>query len=290
MKKVILITYAVISFCFMYAQKQVNGVIYIHLPNFSGQVIPNKGRQNNFELTQVSVKPNNITDEDVWFRDNQISLDYESYSFYGYKSDEPTTRNLKRFFPSNVGDLTITYCEKYDTYYAVYYSINGEGYNGVVLVALYDKSFKPIATLDFTAFMYAPQTKQGDEEYVLQTISHAHLVGNTLYIQHGHNTYAASSYNQNAYISAIDITNGRIIWTTEPLTCNSNFIIVDNSIICGYGFTAEPDYLYIVDINTGARRNRYKLAKAPALITRKGNYIYVRTYNKDYIYKLEYGN
>ncbi len=265
-------------------------VKYVSAPNFSGQVLQSEGIHDALSLTQVSVTPNEITDTDEWFRKNDIQTDYKRYSFFGYKSDEAENVRLKKFFPAMFGDYVIIYCEEYSSYYAVYYTIQGEGYGGIVFLALFDKQFNQIAALDFSALMYAPKTKQGDEDYVRQTISNAHLVGNILYIQHGHHTYAASSYNQNAYISAVNLKDGSIIWTSKPLTCNSDFIIVGNSIICGYGFTAEPDYLYIVDINTGERKKQYKLDSAPEYIAKRGNQIYVRTYYKDYEFRIPYSD
>lgn len=290
MKKILIISITLIIFgvCNGCSQQTIQ---YVAAPNFSGQVIRSGEKQDVLSLTQVSVKPINTTDTDEWFSTNDLKLDYKTYNFFvEYKSYKPENLKMKRLFPAKIGEYDVMYCEEYDSYYAVYYTIPKEGYNGVFLLALYDKQLRQIASLDFSTFMYAPKTKQGDEDYVRQTISHAHLVDNILYVQHGHRTYAASSYNQNAYISAINITDGNIIWTSEPLTCNSNFIIVGNSIICGYGFTAEPDYLYIVDINTGERKKQYKLDSAPVYIAKRGNQIYVSTYYKDYEFRIPYSD
>ena len=76
----------------------------------------------------------------------------------------------------------------------------------------------------------------------------------------------------NAYITALDRNSNQIIWRSQPLICNaSNFIIIDRVIICGYGFTAEPDYLYLIDKTTGNILQQIKLKTAPSYIIPKDN-------------------
>ena len=286
MKKLIALVVCVTTTFFSSISLFAGNVIIAHRPNFDGEVAATTIVPSSISLKQLSVTPNQITDEDNWFAKNELNTECITYSFFGYKSDLPENQEKKGLFPNTIfGIYHIIYAEEYKDYWAVYYA-ERDGYVGVKALSLYDKRLNNIATIDFSAFNYAPRIKEGDEDYVFQTISQAHLVGDILYIQHGHNTYASSSYNQNAYISAINITNGNILWTTKPLTCNSTFVILDNCILCGYGFTAEPDYLYVLDINTGARLKQYKVAKAPEILIVKDNLLYVRTYNKDYVFQI----
>ena len=45
-----------------------------------------------------------------------------------------------------------------------------------------------------------------------------------LYVSHSHNTYAKSSMGTNAYIIAVDLVTGKILWRSAPLVANaSNF-------------------------------------------------------------------
>ena len=53
-------------------------------------------------------------------------------------------------------------------------------------------------------------------------------------------------------------------------------------IFCGYGFTAEDDYLYQLDKNTGEVIDRLPLKKMPDLMAEKDDRLYVHTYSYDY--------
>jgi serine/threonine protein kinase len=242
-------------------------------PNFNGSTL-SYAHSDYFTLKQKSVKSNNITDDAIWFQNNNLQLDYSEYSKINYDLS---------VFPSEYKSASIFYSEEYQGYYAAYY---GNSYSDIHYILLAEKDFNIRYALDFTSFKEAPFVNPGDEGFVSQSVRYAHIVGDVLYVQHGHMTYAYSSGGQNAYISAIDLTSGNILWTTEPLTSNCNFIIVDDTIICGYGFTAEDDYLYLVDIKTGRRRQSIKVASGPEIIIRKNEQVYVRTYNKDYVFDI----
>jgi hypothetical protein len=54
-------------------------------------------------------------------------------------------------------------------------------------------------------------------------------------------------------------------------------------IFCGYGFTAEDDYLYQLDKNTGEVIDRLPLKKMPDLMAEKDDRLYVHTYSYDYV-------
>ena len=49
--------------------------------------------------------------------------------------------------------------------------------------------------------------------------------------------------------------------------------------LTGYGFTAEPDWLYLLDRRTGRVVERLSLPSAPEKITRRGKRFLVRTYD-----------
>ena len=101
-----------------------------------------------------------------------------------------------------------------------------------------------------------------------------------------HLTYAESAPS-NAYIMAISLDDYSVIWKSEPLVCNSyNFEIVDDIIFTGYGFTAEPDYLFQIDRLTGRVLEKYKINSRADYIIYKDDKLYVRTYDTDYIFEV----
>ena len=56
----------------------------------------------------------------------------------------------------------------------------------------------------------------------------------------------------NAYVSAIDVQTMKALWHSAPLVSNAaNFEVVGDYLITGYGFTAEPDFLFVLRRDTG---------------------------------------
>lgn len=143
-----------------------------------------------------------------------------------------------------------------------------------------------IAGLDFTDYMYAPGLVETDKDFVDERVHDAKIVNGILYVSIFHYTYAASAPS-NAYIVAISLEDYSVIWKSKPLVCNSlNFEIVDDIIFCGYGFTAEPDYLYQLDRITGCVLEETELKSKPDYIIYVDNTLYVRTYNTDYVFEI----
>lgn len=140
-----------------------------------------------------------------------------------------------------------------------------------------------IAVLDFTDYMYSPDYRIEDMDYVEEKVYDAKIKDGILYVSTFHYTYAASAPS-NAYITAISLEDCSVIWKSQPLLCNSlNFEIMDDIIFCGYGFTEEDDYLYQIDRLTGTVLEKYKLMSKPDYIIYKEGKLYIRTYNTNYV-------
>lgn len=262
------------------SQLEFPSPVSIKTPNFEGNVLPTKSK-NFLTLKFASKKKNQIIDDEDWFINNQISLP----TYTVYNEFRNIRGNLPTSIPIKYNDYIITDGFKYNTYNIFFYGVNfGEKRFAIITD---DKNTKIEHFLDFKNFNSAPKTLEGDEDYVFQSIHWAIIENNVLFISHGHSTYAKSTFGKNAYISAIDLETYEIIWTTEPLTCNSTFIIVNNSIICGYGFTAETDYIFVLDKNTGSRIQKIKIDKGPSYIIQKENKILVRTYDHDYEFDIK---
>ena len=254
--------------------------ILIETPNFNGIQL-NEESENIVSLSQVSSSPNEIIDDEAWFNQNNLTLPI--YKVYNEFRNEKG--NVSENVPNKIDELRITDGFSYlegDIYFY------GKNFGDKSLVMITDKDKRSVKhCLDFSNFSSSPQTVKGDEDYVYQSVNWAILESDVLYISHGHNTYAKSSFGQNAYISAIDLKSYKILWTTEPLTCNSTFSLVGNSIICGYGFTDEPDYLFVIDKKNGRRVEKINLTSGPDYIIPKNNELFVRTYNKNYVFEIK---
>ena len=105
--------------------------------------------------------------------------------------------------------------------------------------------------------------------------------------------YGASVMNGYAqpdtcFMFAYDLKNEKLLWRSADQTYNSmNFLVKGDVIFCGYGFTAEDDYLYQLDKNTGEVIDRLLLKKMPDLMAEKDDKLYVHTYSYDYVIEVQ---
>jgi outer membrane protein assembly factor BamB len=117
-------------------------------------------------------------------------------------------------------------------------------------------------------------------------IAFAQLVGNTLLVELAYNGYAKESGGKNGYFAAFDATTGALAWVTDPLVANAyDAVVAGGSVITGYGFTAEPDFLFVLDLATGKVDQKIPLKSGPEAIRAKGDQIFVRSYDVDYVFK-----
>lgn len=243
---------------------------------------PRRGAE---RLAVVSTRRNQITDEADWFARHGLALPlYEipDAPSVGWSSPaEP----LPSFVPLRLRGLRLTKAVRQrDRVLAVY----GEDFSsGRYLVALDRATGRFSYGFDFVNYALAPGATAREREFVYQDIAWAAEEGGTLYVAHAHNTYARSSRGLNAYLTALDTRRGRVLWRSAPLVANaSNFELVGDHIVSGYGFTKEPDFLYLLDKQTGEVRQRLPVRSGPEYIIRKGDRLHVRAYDADFVLRL----
>jgi hypothetical protein len=72
----------------------------------------------------------------------------------------------------------------------------------------------------------------------------------------------------------------KLLWRSAAQVANAaNFVFVNDTVVTGYGYTAEPDYLYALDRATGKVKGRVLLPSAPIRIVRRGTTLTVDTYD-----------
>ena len=232
------------------------------------------------KLVKTAESKNSITDDAQWFARHDLSL--------------PTwevpnrLRNIEGTIPSQVpdryGDLPIVAALSHPDHAVLMY---GPDYSGGTVLAVVGESGEVRGLLDFEAWRRAPKTAPGDEAFVDQRVVWGQAVDGVLYVSTGHNTYAKSSGGHTGYISAVDLATGELLWRSDPLVANSgNFLVRDGWIITGYGFTAEPDFIYVLDGRTGKTKSKQRLKSGPHVILAKGDRLFVRTYDTDYEFSL----
>jgi len=64
------------------------------------------------------------------------------------------------------------------------------------------------------------------------------------------------------------------------------FVVAGNLIVSGYGFTAEDDFLYLLDRRTGNVLDRVRVPSAPEVIKLRGDRLHVRTYDRQVVARI----
>jgi hypothetical protein len=141
--------------------------------------------------------------------------------------------------------------------------------------------------LDFGAFARPPRVAAGAADLVTEQVLFARERDGVLYVETAHQTYAAASGGRNGYVAAIDLRTRKTLWRSPALVANAGtFVLAGDALVTGYGFTDEPDYLYLLDPRTGRVRDRVLLPSAPERIVRRGNRLLVHTYDHDVVVEL----
>lgn len=207
----------------------------------------------------VSEQENDIIDTQEWVAENNLFLPMLGYQWEDYieREENAPAYNSAIMYANNVF---------YDENYVYEWSST--------LLNIYDRST--------TQLLYSI-SYQMDQWYLMGNC--AYLRDGILYMCYNYNGYAQPG---TCYLLAYDVEKDAVVWRSEDQTYNSmNFLVRDNIIICGYGFTAEDDYIYQIDMNTGRVIDKTKLNKQPELFSEKDGQLYVRTYSYDYVFDMK---
>jgi hypothetical protein len=221
-------------------------------------------------LERVSSKPNEITDQDAWFTRN------------GLPRPERDPGSLPEDIPRQFRDATLVRAfTGGDSLFLLY----GKDFGDLrYLMAANPKTFAFKYGYDFQRWEHPPE-EFGD--FTNQRVLWAVEEDGTLYVSHGHSTYAKDSRGRNAYLTAINPKTDEILWRSPSLVANANtFVVLGDLIVSGYGFTAEPDFLYLIDRKTGQVTGRHPVKTGPEQILLKDDQIFVRCYNTDEVFRV----
>ncbi len=204
-------------------------------------------------LTQNSVTANEITDDDAWFQKHDTSE--------------------QEFLASRLEAMDMD---------MNYYEANGELFE--IMQSFHNVNTHKI--LDISTFIHGEKFDELPEVTLPLELNCIAVQNNMLFFSVAHRQYAAD-YPSTAYIVAIDLNTYEVLWKTQPLTCNSNnFVVIENYIVCGYGFTDEKDYLKIIDIHDGQVVEEIPLKSMAESLIVDNNQLYVRCYNVDYVFDI----
>ena len=121
-----------------------------------------------------------------------------------------------------------------------------------------------------------------EKDFASAHILHALAKGDMVYVSLSHNTYAKATKGKNAFIQAYNL-KGEWLWNSDFLVSNSkNFLVFDDHLISGYGFTAELDYLFQLNRHSGKTLMKYKLVNGPDWFAHKApGVLHILTYDRD---------
>jgi hypothetical protein len=223
-------------------------------------------------LVQLSAERNAIIDEAAWFTKHGLALPIWDVGGRAFGSaGDPLPPEIPMSFK---GGRLVQAIRGVGCSIAIY----GLGYASHHLVVR-DEAGDALGAFDFSAYAHVP----GDGGHGQQDIAWAHAQDGVLLVSTRHMGYASESGGLNAFITAIELGSGQLLWRSEPLVSNSHdFLVLDGWIFTGYGFTAEPDFLFVLDMKTGEVVEKTKVKSGPEVILEKGGRIFVRTYDRDY--------
>ena len=206
-----------------------------------------------FELEKVYEVKNDITDLEVWEASNKITVPQFPYS---------------------------------DEYY--FYTFTGNHFYEATGIIISGKNH--CYNIDMNSFSMIPdKVFEANDPFTDDRgyVNFAKIKDGILYVSTGHKGYTANNPST-GYITAIDLGNGEVLWKSAPQVSNAyNFEIIGDVIICGYGFTDEDDFLYVLNRTNGQVMEQIPLKSMAEYIVAKGSTLYVRTYNRNYEFSIK---
>lgn len=174
-------------------------------------------------------------------------------------------------------DLVLADREK-EGWLALYQSpLGAMGENQTYRAILFDTSGRRVWDLDLNPFFSRP------DQLEIQDIRYE---DGSLYFNEACQTYARDADGACSSLIKVDPETRQVEWRTPYLVSNDIFILHGPYVIAGYGFTAEPDYLYLIDRGTGRIVSREPLDSAHDYLEVENGTLRVVTYTSVYRFEL----
>lgn len=110
-----------------------------------------------------------------------------------------------------------------------------------------------------------------------------------LYFNEGCQSYSREAGGQCSSLVRVDPRAGRVEWRTAPLTSNNVFLVHGPYVVAGYGFTAEPDALFLLDRATGRVLATHGLDSAHSYLEFRDGDLFVVTQGSLYRFRVPTG-
>jgi len=109
-------------------------------------------------------------------------------------------------------------------------------------VAAFDCSGATLFRLPLDGFFSRPDRLE---------VQDARMDGHVVYFNEACQSYSRGAKGKCSSLVAIDPFSASILWRTPALVSNNRFLVYPSYIVTGYGFTAEPDFLFVVRRSDG---------------------------------------
>jgi hypothetical protein len=177
--------------------------------------------------------------------------------------------DVPSFVPRTLGTLELFVLDEADAGYLAFYREPydlhscqlGGGENCAYEVRHYDTAGKARWQLRLNDLM------SSHDHLEVQDIR---LAGGVLYFNEACQSYASGAGGRCSSLVAVDPVARKVLWRTPPLVSNSRFVVRGCYLVAGYGFTAEPDFVFLVSRATGKVLQKIPLASAPEKMTLVG--------------------
>lgn len=151
------------------------------------------------------------------------------------------------------------------------------------------------ANVAYRAILYAADGSRAWDTHLNRFLSRTdHLevqdvryANGRLYLNEACQSYSREAGGACSSLLAVDPVAGTVEWRTPPRTSNNVILLHGPYIVAGYGFTAEPDSLYLIDRATGRILDRQPLDSAQGYLEMLGDALVVVTTDQVYRFAIE---
>ncbi|MGE0396971.1 MAG: hypothetical protein AB7T06_09655 [Kofleriaceae bacterium] len=91
-----------------------------------------------------------------------------------------------------------------------------------------------------------------------------------LYFNEACQSYSSEQGGQCSSLVAVDPHANKVLWRTPSLVSNGRFALRGCYIVAGYGFTSEPDNVFLVDRSSGKVTQTIRVSSAPQQYALRG--------------------
>ena len=181
--------------------------------------------------------------------------------------------------PSEISDLQLFIAEPTDDgWLCLYRTPMGDESNYYQLL-LFKPNGKPRWQLDLNLLF------TGEKPVEVQDVRYR---DGLVYYNEACQSYSKDVGGECSRLVCVDPKQKKVVWKTPYLTSNDIFLVTEEYVITGYGFTDEPDFVFLVDRKTGKVLDKQKLQSKADYMEIKDGQLYVVDYRKTaYIFSIQ---